>query len=114
VEGTVDRESRIEGRVRIDPGAVVERSVIRGPVVIGRGARVIDAKVGPFTSIGDGVTVERSAVEHSVIMEGSTIRDIGRREDSLIGRRVLVHPGQGRPGGLSLLVGDECCIELAR
>src|SRR4030095_7206104 len=39
VEGTVDAESRIEGKVVIEAGAVVERSVIRGPVVIGEGAR---------------------------------------------------------------------------
>ncbi len=37
VEGSVDAESRIEGKVIIDAGAVVERSVIRGPVVIGPG-----------------------------------------------------------------------------
>lgn len=114
VEGTVDAETRLVGRVRIEEGAVVERSTIRGPVVIGRGARVIDAKIGPFTSVGDGVTIERSSVEHSVIMEGTTIRDIGRLEDALIGRRVLIHPGTGRPGALSLLVGDDCCIELAK
>lgn len=114
IEGSVDAESRVEGRVRIEPGAVVERSRIRGPVVIGRGARIIDAKIGPFTSLGDGVTVERSSVEHSVIMENSTVRDIGRLEDSLIGRRVLVHPGHGRQGALALLVGDDSCIELAR
>jgi glucose-1-phosphate thymidylyltransferase len=114
VEGSVDAESRIEGRVRIERGAVIERSLVRGPVVIGRDARVIDAKIGPFTSLGEGVTVERSSVEHSVIMEGSTIRDIGRLEDALLGRRVLVHPGHGRHGALCPLVGDDCCVELAR
>ena len=34
VDGRVDAESRIEGKVVIESGAVVERSVIRGPVVI--------------------------------------------------------------------------------
>ncbi len=114
LEGSIDSESRIEGRVRVEAGAVVERSLIRGPVVIGRGARVVDAKIGPFTSIGEGVTIERSGVEHSVIMEGSRVSDIARLEDSLIGRRVIVHPGQSRHGSLSLLVGDDCCVELAR
>ena len=35
IEGTVDAESRIEGKVVIEAGAVVERSVIRGPAIIG-------------------------------------------------------------------------------
>ena len=114
IQGTVDAESKISGRVRIEPGAVVTRSTIRGPVVIGAGARVIDSRIGPFTSIGDGVVVERSGVDHSVILEGSSIRGIERLEDSLIGRRVKVHPGDGRTASLSLLVGDDCLIELAR
>jgi glucose-1-phosphate thymidylyltransferase len=57
VAGSVDAESRIEGKVVIEAGAVVERSVIRGPAVIGRGARIIHAYVGPFTSIGNDVEI---------------------------------------------------------
>jgi glucose-1-phosphate thymidylyltransferase len=113
-EGTVDAASRIEGRVAIAKGAVIERSVIRGPVTIGKNAQIRDARIGPFTSIGDGVTIERSVVEHSVIMEQSRILDIARLEDSLIGRRVLVHPGTVTSSSLGLLVGDDCRIELSR
>lgn len=112
--GNVDVESKISGRVRIEEGAVIERSTIRGPVVVGRNARVVDAHIGPFTSLGDHVIVERSAIEHSVVLEGSSITDIGRLEDSLVGRRVLVHPGASRAGALSLLVGDDCKVELGR
>src|SRR5262249_10869216 len=113
VKGSVDAESRLSGRIRIDEGARVIRSSIRGPVVIGKGATVIDARIGPFTSIGAGGTIERSFVDHSVVLEQSRIVDIQRLEDSLIGRRVLVHPGETRHGALSLLVGDDCRVELA-
>ncbi len=92
----------------------VVRSTIRGPAIVGAGARVVDSRIGPFTSIGDGVTIERSGVEHSVLLTGSTVTDIDRLEDSLIGRRVLVHPGTSRPGAISLLVGDDCVVELAK
>lgn len=114
VEGEVDEDSRLVGRVRIEKGAMVIRSTIRGPAIIGAGARVVDSRIGPFTSVGDGVSIERSGVEHSVLMEGSRITDIDRLEDSLLGRRVLVHPGASRPGAISLLVGDDCCVELAK
>jgi glucose-1-phosphate thymidylyltransferase len=114
VKGSVDAESRVSGRLRIDPGAHVVRSTIRGPVVIGAGARIIDAHIGPFTSIGDDVVIERASVEHSILLSGSQVRDIVRLEDSIIGRRVVVQPGSTRQGALNLLVGDDCRVELGR
>ena len=30
-----------------------------------------NAYVGPFTAIGDGVTIRGSEIEHSIILEGS-------------------------------------------
>jgi glucose-1-phosphate thymidylyltransferase len=113
VEGHVDAESKLSGRVRIGHGSRIERSTIRGPVVIGEGVHIVDARIGPFTAIADGVTIERSTVEHSVIMAGSTITDIARLEDSLIGKRVSVHPGSSRHGALSLMVGDDCVVQLS-
>ncbi len=112
--GEVDAESQIVGRVRLEPGAKIERSRVRGPVIIGKGASIIDSHIGPFTAIGDGVVVVRSSVEHSVLMEQSRILDTRRLEDSLIGRRVVVHPGAARVGALSLMVGDDCTIELSK
>jgi glucose-1-phosphate thymidylyltransferase len=113
VQGTVCPESVVTGRVRIEAGARVTRSTIRGPAVIGKGAELVDAHIGPFTALGDRVTVDRAGVAHSVVLEGSTIRQVPRLEDSLIGRRVLVSPGNVAPFGVSLLVGDDCKVEIA-
>ena len=94
-------------------GAKVVRSRVRGPV-IGKGAELIDALVGPFTSIGNGVRVHRSSVDHSIIMDGSTVEDIPRLEDLVVGRRVSIRPWVSRLGALALMVGDDCVIELSR
>lgn len=114
IQGSVDVASKVTGRVSIEEGAVVERSIIRGPAVIGAGARIVDARIGPFTSIGAGVTVARSGVDHSVLMEGCVVEDIARLEDSLLGRRVRVRPGDTRAGAITLMVGDDCVVELAK
>ncbi len=112
--GEVDAASQLVGRVRVEKGARVERSDIRGPVVVGKGAVISDSRIGPFTAIGEGVKVTRSNVEHSVLMENSAVIDVHRLEDSLIGKRVLVHPGTARRSALSLMVGDDCVIELSK
>jgi len=112
--GHVDAESKLSGRIRIGQGTTIERCTIRGPVAIGANVRLVDSRIGPFTSIGDNVQVERSTVEHSILMVGSRIIDIARLEDSLVGRRVLVRPGSPHHGSLSLMVGDDCVIEMSK
>jgi len=132
VRGEVSADSHLTGRIKIEEGAVIVRSSIRGPAIIGKGARIVDAQIGPFSSIGAGVVIERSAVARSVILEDSHVLDTGRLEDSLIGRSVLVDSAASgakdaedaedakhakhakRDGAVSLFVGDHCRIELAR
>lgn len=107
--------SRVEGRVVIEPGAVVRNSVIRGPAVIGTGARVEDAYVGPYTSIGADVIVRRAEVEHSILLTGSRIEDLATRvEASLLGRNASVTGTDTVPRTLSLLIGDRSRIEIAQ
>jgi glucose-1-phosphate thymidylyltransferase len=112
-DGEVDAESKISGRVKIGKGSRLVRTSVRGPAVIGENVTLTDARIGPFTALGDGVIIERSGVEHCVIMEESRIHDIARLEDSLLGKRVIVHPGTTRHGALALMVGDDCVIELS-
>jgi glucose-1-phosphate thymidylyltransferase len=113
IEGEVDAESRIEGRVVIEPGASLRRSVVRGPAVIGAGACIEDAYVGPYTSIGDDVHVRRSEVEHSIILSGSVVEDLGTRmEASLLGREVKLTRSEGMPKTLRMLVGDKSEIKI--
>jgi glucose-1-phosphate thymidylyltransferase len=113
LDGEVDEVSRVEGRVVIGKGAKVERSVIRGPAVIGPGARIEDAYIGPYTSIGDDVHVRRSEVEHSILLSGSVVEDLGTRmEASLLGRNVKLTRSDGMPKTFRLLVGDNSEIKL--
>lgn len=98
--------ARIEGRVQIHPTAVVERSTIRGPAVIGPHAVLQDAFVGPYSSIGSGVRLEGAEVEHSIVLDRAVIRHIGHRlEDSLVGSGATVTRDFAFPSGLRLRVG---------
>jgi glucose-1-phosphate thymidylyltransferase len=113
VEGEVDASSRVEGRVVVEAGAHLSGSVVRGPAVIGAGARIEDAYVGPYTSIGENVRVVRSEVEHSIVLSGSVVEDLGTRmEASLLGREVKLTRSEGMPKTLRMLVGDRSEIKL--
>jgi glucose-1-phosphate thymidylyltransferase len=107
LEGTVDDESRIEGKVVIEAGAVIERSVIRGPAIIGRNARIIHAYVGPYTSIMNDVEVQDTEIEHSIVLEGSCLRDLANRvTDSLIGKNVKIYRVPLKPSAYRFMLGD--------
>src|ERR671913_466147 len=67
IDGTVDDDSALDGRVIVEAGAQVINSTIRGPVAIGANAVVVDSFIGPFSAIGAGCEIRHSEVEHSVI-----------------------------------------------
>ena len=107
-------EARIEGRVRIHPTAVVERTTVRGPAVIGPRAVLQDSFVGPYSAIGKGVRLEGAELEHSIVLDNAVIRHIGQRlEDSLVGTGATVTRDFAFPSGLRLRVGRRSEVLLA-
>ena len=112
IDGEVD-QSEVHGKVVIEAGAKVVHSTIRGPAVIGKGAMLENAYIGPFTSVGDHAIIRGSEVEHSIILEGSAITDIGGRiESSLIGRNVMIYRSAAKPKSYNLMLGDRSQIGL--
>jgi len=112
VKGKIDNESELFGKVRIDKGAEVRKSVIRGPVIIGENSRIVNSYIGPFTSVYFKVTIENSEVEHSIILENSKIRDIKRIEDSLVGQNVEILKSKAKPSAYRIMVGDSSRVEV--
>jgi glucose-1-phosphate thymidylyltransferase len=100
-------DSRIDGRVIVEPGARLERCTVRGPAVIGAGARLTDCYIGPYTAIGARCTIQNAEVEHSILLEDSTVRGLdGRMESSLLGRNVTIGRRDTQPRAYRFLVGD--------
>lgn len=107
IEGYVDRDSQVGRRVTVQRGAEIINSVVRGPSIIGENARIINSYIGPYTSIDHDVTIENSEVEHSMVLENSTILDIETRiQDSLIGRNTNIRKSPIKPKALKLMLGD--------
>jgi glucose-1-phosphate thymidylyltransferase len=106
-------ESRVEGRVVIEEGARLERATVRGPAIVGRGSRITDAYIGPYTAIGDEVTIMRAELEHSIVLSGSSISDLEYRiEASLIGKNVRIGRGPALPKAYRFVVGDNADVQI--
>jgi glucose-1-phosphate thymidylyltransferase len=106
-EMTERNGNQIDGRVLIDPSAEITSSVIHGPVIIGAGARISSAYIGPYTSIGRDVVIEGAEVERSIVAEGAKIMHVcDRIEASTIGRRARIFRDFGLPRGIRVHVGE--------
>ncbi len=113
VEGDVDADTEIIGRVRIAPGAIVKGSRIVGPAIIGADARIVGSYVGPFTSIADGVRLEDSEIEYSIVLDGSSIQGVRPIEASLVGRAVEVTPAARTRAAHRLVLGDYSRVRIS-
>ena len=113
IDGELDAESTVEGRVVVETGAVLERSLVRGPAIIGAGARIVDSYIGPYTSIDSDVEVVKTEVEHSILLAGAQVHDLPARiEASLLGKGVKLARGEGMPKTLRMIVGDKSEITI--
>src|SRR3954462_13821408 len=106
VEGEL-ADSQIDGRVVVEPGARLERATVRGPAVIGSGALLRDAYIGPYTAVGADCVIEQAEVEHSILLEASSVRGLrGRMESSLLGKNVAISRDERQPRAYRFMVGD--------
>ncbi len=113
IHGYVDRDSEVDSRVTLEQGAEVINSVVRGPAIIGKHTRLVNAYVGPFTSIYHHCLIENAEISRSIVLEHSQIRNINRRiEDSLIGRHVVLHRSPIRPRAYKFTLGDHSQLGL--
>jgi glucose-1-phosphate thymidylyltransferase len=104
-------DAQCDGRVIVEPGARLERSTVRGPAIIGGGAILRDAYIGPYTAVGAGCVIEDAEVEHSILLEGSAVRSLGgRMESSLLGRGVVIARSDRQPRAYRFMVGDQSVV----
>ena len=112
VRGDVDENSQIIGAVRVEAGASISGSVIRGPVTIGKNCRIERSAIDPYTSINDGTVVVKSHLGNSIIMGDCYIDGSFAIRDSLIGRNVQIRRGDANAPSIQLMIGDNSSLAL--
>ena len=111
VEGRIDGSSEVRGHVAIGPDATVGASTIEGPAVIGAGAQVRNAVIGPNVAVGDGCILEDCRIEHSILMDGASVRRLEHVGWSILGRDTEVTKGSSGSQA-TLLLGDDSSLQL--
>jgi glucose-1-phosphate thymidylyltransferase len=108
------RDTRLQGAVAIHDSARLEGSIVRGPAVIGAGACLRDAYIGPYTSIGEDVSIEGAEIEHSIIEPGASVKHLGARlEASIVGPRARIFRDFRLPKATRLTIGEGAEVSLA-
>jgi glucose-1-phosphate thymidylyltransferase len=113
VDGTVEDDCEIIGRVVVERGALVSDSRIVGPAIIGAGAKITGSYVGPFTAIDESCSVQDSEIEYSIVLHNATIKGVGRIEASLIGHYAEVTPAPAVPRAHRLVLGDHSKVQIS-
>jgi len=112
IRGKVEN-ARVVGDVVIEAGTIVRDTTIFGPALIGCESLVENAYIGPFTTIGNRVTIRNAELEYTVIGAGSSVMGVKSRiQGSLIGEEVVISGHSGRPSTHQMIVGDKSRIVL--
>jgi glucose-1-phosphate thymidylyltransferase len=104
-EGTVSRQTIIQGAVRVGKGTTIgPNTVITGPVIIGNDCTIgPNCCILPNTSIGARVTLDPfTCIGDAIIMDDSSIGSHSRIIDTVIGERCALadHTSTGTESGL--------------
>lgn len=113
-EGTIEGAT-VLGNVSVGSGSVIHKGcTLRGPIIIGEHCDIgPNAYIGPYTSVGNNVTIKNSEVENSIVMDG-VYAECGKRiVDSLIGANSkIINAETGVPRGLKLVLGDMSYVSI--
>ena len=113
IKGEVRGKLPIEGNVIMHQEALIIDSRVRGPAIIGKDAKIQNAYIGPFTSIGPGSLIQGSEIEHSIVMEGAQVIDMQLRCcDCVLGKDSRIVMSDERPKALRVMLGDNSQVGL--
>lgn len=95
IKGHVENSS-ISGKVILEEGAVIYNSIVRGPIKVGTDTTIKNSYIGPYTSIGKGVNIDKSNIECSIILDFCYISSVETPIDySILGEGTIVAKENG-------------------
>jgi len=106
-------KSVIKGKVSIGKGSVVkDNSAIEGPAIIGEKCTISNARINPYTSIGNGCQITGTEIGNSIVMEGAKIANAGKIFESLIGKNVIIEKDDSVRRERRFILGDSSKVKI--
>jgi glucose-1-phosphate thymidylyltransferase len=115
IKGKIEDNSCIQGRVSIGENTIIKQgALIRGPATIGENSSIENnVYIGPYTSVGNEVTIKRGEIENSIIMNHCLIDVNERIVDSLIApHSKIISSDSNKPRGRRFILGERSHVEL--
>ena len=105
-------DSRVDGRVVIEAGARLERTTVRGPAIVGAGARLSDCYIGPYTAIGERCEIPAQRSSTRSCSPAARLRP--GRAHGVLAARAQRHgaPWRSQPRAYRFMVGDNSDISI--
>jgi glucose-1-phosphate thymidylyltransferase len=112
-EGTIQPGAKIGGPVSIGARTVIEAGAqVIGPSILGSDVRIgSGSRVGPYCAIGNLVSVNRSHVRRSIVMDGAQIEGV-HVVNSLVGRNAELRANHPFDEDIVLMLGDSSKVTL--
>lgn len=105
-------DSEVTGVLVMHSSSTLSDSKIEGPVVVGANVKVTSSVLGPNVSIADDCQIEKSSLQDSIVLGGTSITGVHGITSSLIGKEVkVVGPGLDT-GAVHLMLGDHSQVSL--
>lgn len=113
-KGKIEPGAKISGNVQIGRDArVLEGAVVIGPTIIGDSSEISNgARIGPYVSIGNHVTIRRAELENSMIFDGTLIDCPDRIVNSIIGKNSNIVSAKRQSEGRTFVVGENTSVNL--
>lgn len=114
IKGEIIGNARIEGNVKVDRGSrILGKTLVRGPVIIGKGCLIKDSYIGPYTSIGNLCELNEAEIESSLVMDNVNINTNKKIVNSVIGKNSsVVSKKDNLPRGNRLIIGENSTVGL--
>ncbi|MFN4298371.1 MAG: sugar phosphate nucleotidyltransferase [Thermaurantimonas sp.] len=72
----------------VSADSAIENSTVIEPCFIGAGAKIVNSKIGPYVSVGEGTTVENSELTQTIVGQNTVIKNVNLT-NSMIGNKVF-------------------------
>ncbi len=112
IQGDVETNCRVEGKIRVGRGTRVTNCCLQGPCLVGENCVLRDSTIGPYVSVDAGSVIEESRVADCIIQQDCRIQHLhGGLTESVLGVQVeVLGPENGSDTPLRLLLGDMSSI----